>query len=46
MVIEAMQPEEFSVVRALLRDSGLPEEGLAAHQASILVARDGAGCNG
>ena len=46
MVIEAMQPEEFSAVRALLRDSGLPEEGLAAHQARIVVARDGAGVQG
>ena len=40
--IEPLQPEDADAVFALLTQSRLPVDGLAAHLASTLVARDGA----
>jgi amino-acid N-acetyltransferase len=40
MTIEPMQRADLDAVCALLRESGLPTDGLDAHVASALVARD------
>lgn len=39
--IERVTPEQFDDVLALLAQSGLPADGLADHQATTLVARQG-----
>ncbi len=41
MYIERAQPADALDIRALLRRSGLPQDGLDAHLATTLVARDG-----
>jgi amino-acid N-acetyltransferase len=40
--VEQAQPDQLAAIEELLRQSGLPPEGLAEHLASALVARDGA----
>jgi amino-acid N-acetyltransferase len=42
MQIERAQPTDAAAIHVLLRRSGLPEDGIDAHLATALVARDGA----
>ena len=42
MRIDAAQPMDAPAIHALLRRSGLPQDGIDAHLATALVVRDGA----
>jgi amino-acid N-acetyltransferase len=46
MTIEAMRPSDLSAVHALLRTSKLPSDGLEAHVATAVVAREDDGVVG